>query len=240
MRYRFSFQTRADVLPAKYRELMLSFFKNALQSYEEGRYFEHFYGSGASKKYTFAVRFPSQSKFSGDKIILNERRFDLFFSTADSAEAILFYNAMLTQKRRPYKYGPEDEITLVGIGIETEKVIASSEIICKAAMPIIAREHNRESNKDRYYSVGSERFSEVLMRNIRFQLDAAGFDLSCTESLELEWINPKKTVVRHKDILIECTIGTFRLKGAPQVLTYLYEAGISAKKGFGFGYFNIL
>ena len=192
------------------------------------------------KKYTFAVRLPSGTKFCGDKIILSERRFEMFFSTADGAEAVLFYNALFTQKHKPYKSRFDNEIALTGICIEKEKIITTPEILCRTAMPIIAREHDHSANKDIFFSAEKERFNEVITQNVRFQAAEAGFDPSITDGFTFEWLAPKKTVVRHKQILIECTIGLFRLTGKPELLTYLYEAGISGKKSFGFGYFNIL
>ena len=107
--------------------------------------------------------------------------------------------------------------------------------------PIIVRNHNRETQKDMYYSFEkAEEFNKYIKINIEEQMKEEGLDLNLLEGFEIKPIKTKKTVVKVYEYSIECSIGTFELTGNTILLDYLYKSGIGTKKAVGFGLFDII
>ena len=67
--------------------------------------------------------------------------------------------------------------------------------------PLIVRQ--RENEKDYYFSAGSEKFLEVLRQNIKEQLKITNYPPEIVESINLEKINGRKTVIKFYEKQLE-------------------------------------
>ena len=101
--------------------------------------------------------------------------------------------------------------------------------------PLCIREHNREENKDSYYSVASDSFEDKANEIIKEQLIESGFDDERVTGFSIQPINSKKTVVFHYGNYIECSLGEFVLNGDKAIINYLLLSGIGSRKSAGFG-----
>jgi len=215
-----------------YRRLFLSFLKKSLETNDK-KTFGKLYNKKdpIQKDFTFSVYF-GKSKFTKEKIILDSNYIYLNVSVYDDELAIHFYNAFLGMKNVDFR----NLFSFEKIEIKKEKNV-ENEMIFKTLSPIIARLHNKDNNKDKFYTFEDEKFEEVLRINLYNKVKKA-FDYDMKneiEELEIKLLNPKKTVVKNYNLKIPCTLGTFKISGNLDLIDYFYKSGIGAKNGLGFG-----
>lgn len=239
MRLKLAFQLSSKKFPKNYRELILSYLKSALTHYENGCYFEKFYGKCIQKSYSFAARLP-KCQFNENHILLEENCFDLFLSFSNPSDSVTLYNAVNQQRYEPYPLPFENSCTLVNISMEKEHNITGNEIICQLAMPLIIKVHKRDTNMDRFVIFSDNDFEEELFKIVSAQVEYSGMDKSLLEGFNCEPLRCKKAVVSYKNGYLTGTLGIIRLTGCPELLQMLYEMGIGSKRSSGFGYINII
>ena len=239
MRFKFLFTLANEKFPIQYRKSIMSFIKMSLQGYDEEAFNNLYHEKDPIvKPYTFAVFFKNP-KFEGDSIILEDKKIELNFSIQDYNIAINIYNSFNHQLHRAFPLA-QNFMTLQKISIIPEKQIKTDEIIVKFMSPLVVREHNSETKKDYYYSFQHEKFEEILKINIREEIKNTGIPEKLVETFSIEAVNAKKTVVKFYEKQIEASLGIYKLKGSPELLDYLYKAGISSKRSSGFGMFTIV
>lgn len=240
MRLKLEFTLEKPELDIQYRKSIISFVKHSIQEYDQNL-FEDLYGKGKTKKKTFTWSpILNHPKFDKDTVTLADTGFYMIFSGYNYAYTLHLYNAFLKQKNKKFHLN-QNSMTLVKISLIKEKEIKTNSINIKMSSPIIVRNHNRETQKDMYYSFEkAEEFNKYIKINIEEQMKEEGLDLNLLEGFEIKPIKAKKTVVKVYEYSIECSIGTFELTGNTILLDYLYKSGIGTKKAVGFGLFDII
>ena len=115
-----------------------------------------------------------------------------------------------------------------------EPVIKQSNMNIKFSSPLVVREHNQETRHDFYYSFEkTEKFNEYLKINILEQMKAENLDSSLLDGFNIKPTNARKAVIKVYEYSIECSLGTFNITGKPELLDYLYKAGMRSKKSNG-------
>ncbi|GMQ64160.1 CRISPR-associated endoribonuclease Cas6 [Vallitalea maricola] len=240
MRFKVELQLKKNYLPLDYRPAVLSLFKHSLTKYENGKYFTTYYEIGKEKPFTFAVGIPN-SKFNKEKILVPPKKIHITFSTGDLGTGIIFFNSLMLQKGKYYPLANENGMVIKNILIEKESVITTNTIEVIFMSPLCVREHNKENNKDIYYSYEKKGFNQVLNKILKFQIDDSNtLSTSILDGFSMVPIRGKKTVVRHHSQFIEVTVGVFHLTGNIELLKYLYKNGIASRKSSGFGLFEII
>jgi len=76
----------------------------------------------------------------------------------------LLVNVFLSQRNKKFPLPKDTCMILKDVRIIEEKIIRGEEAVFQTTIGggVVVREHNKEENKDIYYSVGNERFEEVL------------------------------------------------------------------------------
>lgn len=234
MKILLQFILKNNKLPIDYRRVFLSFFKNALSEIAEGKYYEKYYFTPERRNFTFAVNLPSP-KFAKRDITLDRNELGVTLSTADKMIFYVLMSAFIKQKGKPFKAPLGNVFTLTSISQAGDKLTSTNNALVKMLSPLCIREHNKEENKDHYYSVASENFEEKANEIIREQLLNNGFDKERVEAFSIKPINGKKTVVNHYRNYIECSLGEFLLSGDKAIINYLLQSGIGSRKSAGFG-----
>lgn len=237
MRYKLYFDLENENISIQYRKNILSFIKKSLQEYEEKQY-KKFYNERDNiiKPFTFAVFF-KDSKFNGDNIIVNSKAMELNMSAEDYNTGIVLYNSFNHQRNKKFSLN-NNSMTLKNIILIPEKQIDNEEITVKFLSPLVVR--SRTDNKDYYYSYNNSEFLNILKVNVKIQLQSSNLPETLVETLNIQPINAKKTVVKFYEKQIESSIGTFKLSGNVNLLSYLYRSGIGSKHSAGFGMFEII
>ncbi len=237
MRLKLFFQLENNIIEEQYRKGIISWIKHALQEYDNNLFHE-IYKDNSKKTFSFATIL-SKPTFEKEKIIMKDNSFSVIFSAYNYAYSLHLYNAFLKQKFKKYPFN-KNVMILTNISMMSEKEITSETIAIKTISPIICRNHNRETKKDMYYAYNRDEFQEYIKINIQEQLVAENLDSSLLEGFEITPLQAKKIVIPVYEKMIECSIGTFELKGKVKLLDYLYKAGVGAKKAMGFGLFEVI
>ena len=237
MRYKLYFNLENENISIQYRKSILSFIKKSLQEYDEEQY-KKFYNKKDNiiKQYTFSVFFKN-SKFNGDTIVVKSKVMELNISAEDYNNGIVLYNAFNHQRNKKFNLN-NNSMILKNIILLQEKQITTKSINIKFLSPLVVR--SRIENKDYYYSYGDSEFLNILKINVKQQLKKSNLPETLVETLNIEPINAKKTVIKFYEKQIEASLGTFKLSGDIQLLTFLYKAGVGSKHSAGFGMFNII
>ncbi len=240
MRLKIELELKNEQLPLDYRPAIMSLFKHSLTVYDNGKHFSTYYETGKDKPFTFAVGIPS-STFTKEMIIVPNKKINITFSTSDIGTGIVFFNALSMQKNKRYPLAYENAMIVKNISIEKEVAITTSTIDVVFKSPLCVREHNKENNKDIYYSYEKEGFEEALNKVLEFQIaNSNTLPTSILENFSMVPIRCKKTVVRHHSQFVEVTVGIFSLTGNIALLNYLYTNGIGSRKSSGFGLIEII
>lgn len=237
MRYKLFFELENKDISIQYRKSILSFFKKSLSEYDNEIYEKLYHAKDPiMKPYTFSVFF-KDSEFKENRIIVNSKQMELNISIADYEIAVILYNAFNHQRNKIFHL-EHNSMTLKNIVLIQEKQINTEEITIKFMSPLIVRQ--RENEKDYYFSVEGEKFLETLKSNIKEQLKLTNYSMDIVDSIKLEKVNGRKTVVRFYEKQMEGSIGTFKLFGNKELLNFLYKAGIGSRRSSGFGMFEII
>ncbi|AQR96108.1 CRISPR-associated endoribonuclease Cas6 [Clostridium saccharoperbutylacetonicum] len=240
MRFKIEIQLENEQLSLDYRPAIISMFKHCLTVYEDGKHFDNYYEVGKEKPFTFAVGIPS-SKFTKEMILVPNRKINITFSTGDIGTGIVFFNALLMQKNKSYPLAYENAMIIKNISIEKEYAITTDTINVTFKSPLCVREHNKENNKDIYYSYEKDGFNESFNKVLKLQIaNSNNLPEAILEGFSIIPISCKKTVIRHHSQFIESTIGIFKLTGNIALLSYLYTNGIGSRKSSGFGMFEVV
>lgn len=240
MRIKLQFEIINKELPQSYRRPVISFFKNAVEQYE-GEKFRQMYDKGLckSKSYSFAAAFPKGTTFVDKLVNLPDPRFSITFSTGDLQELIVFYNAFLAQKNKSFPLPEGNSMTLREISYVNVPPIVKDQVMIQMLSPIVVRVHDREQNHDKYLTYQDPEFSQAFLENTKLQLRNLG---QCQDAgqLEIHPIKAKTVLIREFGAQYVGNLGTYVLRGEPQVLNILQMSGIGSRRNAGSGLFTVI
>ena len=220
----------------------ISFLKKALTQCNDGKQFEKFYKDTNVKDFTFTLSL-GKCKYTKEKIILENEKIYIIVSIKDKGmDKFIIYNALLNQRNKKFPLPEGNSMTLVNITQIKSEEIKSSKIIAKTTIGsgLCVREHNPETNKDKYYVFNEEGFEQQLYKILEQHGINAGFSKTICSNIKFIPINCKKVVSMHYGQYIDITIGTFQLEGDSRLLQYFYECGLGSRTSSGYGMIDIL
>lgn len=238
MRFSTEFELSKTTLPIDWRRIILSFFKRSLSEANGGKYFDEYYALGKEKPFCFSVSF-NEPVFFRDTVEVTGKSMRLIVSTADSRTGFILFSSMMAQKKKAFPLPLGNSMRMTDIKQLKEESVHSDRILVKMLEPLCIRSHNRETNKDWYYSVKHKDFDIESKRVVKEQLIAAGFSEELS-SVNIIPVNTKIVIVKYYGINIECSLGDFVLEGDKAVLNYLIKSGLGSRKSAGFGVAQVL
>ena len=149
-----------NFLPKDMERLMVSFLKASAQ--KEGQdFYDSLFAKGRSvmKSYTFSCFLPGAA-FLKDRIEMALPEFIMFFWDADLEELIHFYNAFLKMKFASYPV-EKNTMKLTWVSMQNMKEIEDSEVVVKMLSPLLLRQHDAQTNRDRYCLYSDADISDV-------------------------------------------------------------------------------
>lgn len=243
MKFEIEFILGKPEIPTKdYRRIFASIIKNALSQYMNGELFEKFYKDAKQKDFTWSVIF-NKPDFTGEGIKLGSTNVKMLFSTYDRENTGYFmYSAFLKIMNKPLPLENGNTIRLLSIRQTNQKIINKNSCIFKtiAGAPIVVREHNREDNTDKFYTVIDDNFNFQLTEGLKRQAIMAGFDEADANEISAKAINCKKNVVFNYGIYMDANTGFIEVSGKPYILQYFYQAGVLAHRSIGFGMLDLV
>ncbi len=242
MRFNVEMVLSNENIPKDKNRIILSFLKHIYESYDKS-YYESLYKSEENKvkDFTFSL-YMKNCKFTREEIIIPEKKIILNFSTADMKDGILFYNAILANRGKPYNI-KGNSLTVCNINMNKEKPITNDYAVYSSMSPIVVREHKGDNKKTWYYSLNEEKGKEIFINNLKNQLlDNFGEERKLDiEEIKIEVLERSREVkVKHYGIEVLSNICKIKVEAKPYILDYLYKAGIGSRKSSGFGMVNLV
>ncbi|WP_180272783.1 CRISPR-associated endoribonuclease Cas6 [Konateibacter massiliensis] len=241
MKFCLDFYLQGNYLHKDFRKCIASFFKKSLTEANEGKYFDRFYKDTCQKNYTWHLVM-HQPQYKKDQIILGDNEIKLIVSTDNvDGTGFILYSAFMGQKHKEFPLPNSNSMVLKNVSQLKERIITKEKALFKTAVgsPVCIREHNRETNKDRYYSVVDNEFSAVTTEALKRQAKEAGFLEEDVEQIKFIPIQCKKIVVEHYACYIDATVGMFELHGPSLLLQHFYQNGIGSRRSIGFGMIQV-
>lgn len=236
------FDLSIPVLPQDYKPVFISYLKNALMKCNHGEYYDNYFGSTKAKNYAFSV-IMAKPRFNGDIIELQNSQVKMLF-TADDREktGFVFFSAFIQQKNKRFPLPDGNWITLRKINQLKEQEIMSNRVIFKTVVGggLAVRQHDRETNKDRYFTVQDKEFISQMKTVLGVQAIGAGFPEGISSQIEIRPIQCKKVVVKQFRMYIDVTVGIFEMKADSRLLQYFYQAGLGSRHSQGLGLVEII
>lgn len=263
MRTEISFRLVGSELPPSTNQLSLSLMKWALSEYSGGEYYEKVFGSPGSKNYEERRKFTSalvlpKGKYENDRIVFlheadrttssgsvnlksseneNEESVQyngvrLMISTGDTELYLLFLSAFSSLIGKSYSTSLGTKLCLDKINVLPSKQCGRQERF-HLLSPLCIRERN-DGNRDYYHSCMSERWREVLVKNLKYSLSNM-FSPQIIDGLHIELYGARKIVVRGKQtknggrVFIEATLGEVQMEGDRALIQYLYDNGLGSR-----------
>ena len=242
MRLELLLNLEKSIIPRDYKKICISYLKNALTDYANGKFYEQFFGNINQKDYAFSVIL-SKPKFNTETIELENNRIKLLFTASDTYRTgLIFFAAFIHQKNKRFPLPEGNAMTLKRINQVNEQLITESRVIFKTTIGggLAIRQHDRETNTDRYFTFQDEGFDEQMKLVLGVQAREAGFPEQIAQDIDMRPIQCKKVVVKHYGVFIDLSVGIFKMEGNAELLQYFYQAGLGSKRSQGFGMVDII
>ena len=191
---------------------------------------------------SFSVIFPLD-KYFGEEIYLKKPEMKVVVSCSEKNNiGFLLVNVFLSQRNKKFPLPKDTHMILKDVRIIEEKVIKGEEAIFQTTIGggVVVREHNKEENKDIYYSVGNERFEEVLNWLMKERFKRLGYPEDIFKNFSCELLDGRKIVVKHFDLKFPVTTGRFKVKAPKILLEEIYRTGMGSRLSQGFGLLEYL
>lgn len=232
MKYVAEFELKRSEMKADYRRIFISFFKKAISEYMDGHFFEEIYNSGAKQKaLVWSVKF-DKPIFKDGMMKMASGKFLLTLKIGDIETALIYYSSILGMKNIEFPLQNGNSMILKRIRLIRENEIAEDFAIFKIHSPLCIREHDKELNHDRYYSIGDEGFEKTLRENLILNFPEMK-DL--VPELEFDFSGLKKVIVPAFHLKIPASIGVLGVRGDKRILNHILQQGIGSRRNSGFG-----
>ncbi|HEY4533178.1 MAG TPA: CRISPR-associated endoribonuclease Cas6 [Fusobacterium sp.] len=232
MKYVAEFELKRSEMRSDYRRIFISFFKKAISEYMDGHFFEEIYNSGAKQKaLVWSVKF-DKPIFKDGMMNLESGKILLTLKIGDTQTALIYYSSILGMKNTEFPLQNGNAMFLKRIRLIRENEIVENFAIFKIYSPICIREHDKESNHDRYYSIGDEGFEKILRENLILNFPKIK-DL--VSELEFDVSKLKKVIVPAFHLKIPASIGVLGVKGDKRILNHILQNGVGSRRNSGFG-----
>ncbi len=224
-------------IPLTYRKNVVSLIKEAIKT-DNPELFDYYYGDKAKNKqkpFTFSVYLPNVVKENSEKrLVLQDRKMSLNFSSNDYAFFISVYNGLLKVKNFKL-FGSDIKVKHFYMKKEPE---FENNMVFKTFSPIILRDIEHKKGKG-FLSIKNTKFAEQIRYTIR---NSVKYFLNY--ELDLDKINFE--TVKMKDDIVSLygkeigNSGIFRLEAPKDVIKLVYDIGIGAKRSQGFGMIEVI
>lgn len=242
MRFKLDFSIEKSEINLDYRKYVLSFIKNALSKSVNGDLMNRYYTDTNTKDFTWTmiVRKP---QFTKEKLLFAENKFSIVFSADDKAQTGMYLMlAFLNQKNIKYPAGDDNYIILKNIAQLSQKEIrgTTARFVSMPGSSILVREHDRETNKDCYYTCEDADYIEKLEWSLKTQAEMAGFSQKTVEDIKVISVIGKKIVVKHYGVYVDAVIADMKISGSNAVLQHFYLNGVCSRRSSGFGMIDLV
>lgn len=242
MRFILNFELDTVIIPVEIRKTIISFFKKSLTEAHNSKYYPEFFTGTQIKDYSFSIIFPLD-KYLGEEIYLKKPEMKVIVSCSEKNNiGFLLVNVFLSQRNKNFPLPKNTHMILRDVRIVEEKNISGEEAIFQTTIGggIVVRDHSKENNKDICYSVGDEKFEEVLNWLMKERFKRLGYPEDIFKDFSCKLLQGRKIIVKHFDLKFPITTGRFKIKAPKILLEEIYRTGMGSRLSQGFGLLEYL
>lgn len=242
MRLEVRFELNKPELPKDNKSIWISLIKNVLSNCADGRYYDKYYNGTSPKDFSFSI-IMSHPKFVENRIALDSNMVKMIFSADNRGKTgLIFFAAFLESKNIFFPLPDGNGMVLKSVSMLKEHHITETQALFKTVVGggVVVRDHNQETNKDKFYTYNEPNFMKALKVVMDNELSYAGFSEYLINDLDIEVISCKKVLVKQYGIYVDTNVGVFKIKGNAGILNYLYQAGLGSKRSMGFGLLDFI
>lgn len=262
-RLRLKVNNNEILIPSDYRKYISAMIKEAFKlSGEDGINFlqTKICENKRQKPYTFSVYFPVK-EYKDKFIILRENYFNFNFSSFDYEYLLRIYNGLL-KLRNGYKvFNDQAEVESFNLFLKPDYTF-NDEVVFKTLSPFLVPDKENHyyyvikgllnGKKFKYAKeVENNELIKALKENIKNILkmknDISEKDiLKLVDEMEINFIELNLSPALHGSNRSKFTVtlpamkGKIKIKSKPEILKFLYDAGIGARRSQGFGMLEVV
>ena len=242
MRICLEFNLKEHHLPTDYRRCFVSFIKKSLSISNNGKYLKEYYTDTEQKPFMFTIVM-QRPKFGKEVVGFEGNKVKMYFSITDkNRTSFIFTNCFLKMKYIDFPLPNDNVMCLVNVQKVKEDKIITDRALFKTtcSSSILVREHDKEINKDKYYTLENKNYKDKLEQSIKWQCLQDGYSQADIEQIKVNEVIGKKVVIKNYNVLIDGVTGIFDISAPKHILNYLYTVGFGSRKSFGFSYIELV
>ncbi len=250
------------LIPSDYRKYISSLIKESFKLSGEGsdKFFDFNFNKNIQKPYTFSVYFPIK-EYKEKFFILKENYFILNFSSADYEFLLRIYNGLLKIKNGYKIFNDKVEVENFNLNLKPDYAF-NENIVFKTLSPILIR---NPKDGDYYFilkgllngknfkyaiEVEEKELIDALKKNIEKIIEMGKtrqlLNIDIKDEIEIQFIKLQLSPSAHSSnrskffMTLPAMKGLIKLKAPPEVLKFLYDTGIGARRSEGFGMVEVV
>ncbi len=250
-----SITIKSSKLPIIYRHRFVSLIKTALK-YADVEYMKSLYPEDrhykVTKPFTFAVLLPRAKKVVkedfeldgyghiADTVFYFDKPLNFIVSSAD-----LYFGTMLMlglNDVRIFDFSKDIKFEIQEVNLLKEKKIKTDFVLVKTLSPLSVEDESNNPVVEDFEKIS------FCLTEIQGRKFSALFGRSLYEPLRIEPLKSSTVIVKHaisgfKEkpyMLVTCHTGKFVLRGHPDDLNLIQQAGLGLRTGQGFGMLNVI
>lgn len=231
MRFTVSYALADRYLPLDYRRGFASLLKESLKRANSSLFARYYEKLHVLKPFTFSIYFPKLVGEEHDRLDVGNRAI-LNFSTLSYELGVSIYNGLLDHQTFPLF---ENELRLAHITLRQPVALIQEAVVFKTMAPVLV---NNKGNADWYLLPSDDGFDEGL----HFAVNELTRTFLGNADVHIEFrpIRIQRKVVRHYNMNMQGFVGTFELRGRPDVLNLIYQVGLGVRRSQGFGMLELV
>jgi CRISPR-associated endoribonuclease Cas6 len=235
MRLIISIKMQNNNIPFDYRPSIMSLFKKVLSRYNDN-FFNETYDKNnpQTKDFCYSIFF-NKPKYINNTIEIGNNIFQIVISSFNHSSIVFLYNSFIKFKDY-FNMGKDNKGKVINCKLVPLVKVEGEEMKIKLLSPLLIRKHNKENNKDFYLKYDSEEFEQIF--NVHVSSICSLHNIKY-EEIKIISIYPKSTLIKNMDSFLLANLGIYKLTGPNNILNLLYRSGIGARRGEGFGMFEI-
>ena len=145
-------------------------------------------------------------------------------------------------KNRKFSLANDNYMWLTNVKKLNEHLFTDDRAVFKTigGSPVIVREHDRKTNKDKYYTCEEIDYNDKLQEKIRYQFLTEGYSNDEVDKIIVNSVSGKKVVVKSYGIYMDGVNGIFDISAPSEILQKIYTEGLSSKRSMGFGFVDVV
>lgn len=247
------FITKGSKIPSDYRRYLLSLIKEAIKNgASDGQdFYERFYLSNQTKPFTFSAYFPLKN---GE---LNGDFFTFFFSTNDYEFLMRIYNGLIYLSRSDrFKLFSDPKFAIGRFNMIPDKTFDKNQIIFKTISPFLVRDIENGDNylvpkgslSNKKFKYAKEKEISEIENSLKISIKSSlnkYMPGDTSGDLDLNIVKVELTPVIHAShnsdfkFTLPALKGLIKISANPDVLKFIYDIGIGARRSEGFGMLEV-